>query len=103
MRAKGNLKSSEDSGRRNRGERGAAPDDLNVRGGRRPHGGIGGAEEQEARHAARRSEVADAGIVAEEVAAAVEDGDEVFEGKVDREGDGGGAEAVRGEAGGQAR
>lgn len=41
-------------------------EDADVRGGRSPHGWIGGAEEEEAREAASGSEVTNAAVVAEE-------------------------------------
>lgn len=60
-------------------ESGAAAENLDVRGGRRPHRGIGGAEEEQARDAARSREVANAAVVAEEEAAVREARDEFAE------------------------
>ena len=48
-------------------------------GGRCPYRGIGGSEEEEARDPAGGGEVADAGVVADEVAAGGKARDEVFE------------------------
>jgi hypothetical protein len=74
-----------------------ALEDGNVRCGRSPEEGIGGAEEDEARDAAGGGEVADAGVVADEIIARGEARDQVFEREVVR---GGAKRCERGAGGG---
>jgi hypothetical protein len=59
-----------------------ALEDGNVRCGRSPDSGIGGAEKKEARDAAGGGEMGDAGVVADEKTATGEASDQVFERKV---------------------
>ena len=66
-------------GERNLGEPRPATNHGNVRRRRCPQGGIGGTEEEDTGDTARRREVADAGVVAEEVAALGEARDELGE------------------------